>query len=144
LGFLESGERRDVRTRLTFIVASVAAIAVLLIGGTAAVATQSDDADSQEERVTGAAADQARAAGLKQAGGGSVVEMERDPEGQRVYKVEVQKPDGSTVDVNLNGSFDVVAEPEDNDANEADDQDDNDDNEPDDRDDRNEAADQDD
>jgi hypothetical protein len=133
-----------VRRRLTFIVASVAAIAVLLIGGTAAFATRSDDADSQEERVTGAAADQARAAGLKQAGGGSVVEMERDPEGQRVYKVEVQKADGSTVDVNLNGSFEVVAEPEDNDANEADEQDDKDDNEPDDQDDKNEKADQDD
>ena len=107
------------RRRLTFIVASVAAVALLLIGGTAAVAMQSDDADSQEERVTGAAADQARAAGLKRAGGGSVVEMERDPEGQRVYKVEVQKPDGSTVDVNLNGSFEVVAEPEDNEADDA-------------------------
>jgi uncharacterized membrane protein YkoI len=123
-----------VRKRLTFIVASVAAIAVLLVGGTAAVATQTDDADSQEERVTGEAADQARAAALREAGGGSVVEMERDPEGQRIYKVEVQRANGTTVDVNLNGSFDVVAEADD-DANEANERDDNDDNEPDDRDD---------
>jgi uncharacterized membrane protein YkoI len=120
-----------VRKRLTFIVASVAAIAVLLVGGTAAVATQTDDADSQEERVTGEAADQARAAALREAGGGSVVEMERDPEGQRIYKVEVQRANGTTVDVNLNGSFDVVAEADD-DANEANERDDN---EPDDRDD---------
>lgn len=114
--------------------ASVAAIAVLLIGGTAAVATQADDADSAEERVTGAAADQARAAGLKEAGGGTVVEMERDPEGQRIYKVEVQRANGTTVDVNLNGSFEVVPEADD-DANEPNEPDDNDDNEPDDRDD---------
>jgi hypothetical protein len=123
-----------VRKRLTFIVASVAAIAVLLVGGTAAVATQTDDADSQEERVTGEAADQARAAALREAGGGSVVEMERDPEGQRIYKVEVRRANGTIVDVNLNGSFDVVAEADD-DANEANERDDNDDNEPDDRDD---------
>jgi hypothetical protein len=57
--------------------------------------------------------------------------MERDPEGQRIYKVEVQRANGTTVDVNLNGSFDVVAEADD-DANEANERDDN---EPDDRDD---------
>lgn len=132
------------RKRSTFIVASVAAIAVLLVGGTAAVATQTDDADDAQERVTGAAVDQARAAGLKEAGGGTVVEMERDPEGQRVYKVEVRKSTGSTVDVNLNGSFEVVPEADDdaNEPNEPDDNDDNDDNEPDDNDDGNEAADQ--
>lgn len=129
------------RKRLTFVVASVAAIAVLLVGGTAAVATQTDDADDAQERVTGAAVDQARAAGLKEAGGGTVVEMERDPEGQRVYKVEVRKSTGSTVDVNLNGSFEVVPEADD-DANEPNEPDDNDDNEPDDNDDGNEAADQ--
>lgn len=143
MGSRESGERRHVRKRLTFIVASVAAIAVLLVGGTAAVVTQDDDADDAQERVTGAAADQARAAGLKEAGGGTVVELERDPEGQRVYKVEVRKSSGSTVDVNLNGSFEVVPEADD-DANEPNEPDDNDDNEPDDNDDRNEAADQDD
>jgi peptidase YpeB-like protein len=123
-----------VRRRLTFIVASVAAVAVLLAGGTAAVATQTDDADSEQERVTGAAGDQARAAGLKEAGGGTVVEMERDPEGQRIYKVEVRRANGTTVDVNLNSSFEVVPEAED-DANEANERDDNDDNEPNDRDD---------
>lgn len=128
--------------RLTFIVASVAAIAVLLIGGTAAVATQGDDAD--EQPVTGEAADQARAAALKQAGGGSVVEMERDPEGQRIYKVEIRKQDGSIVDVNLNRSFEVVPESEADDANEPNDRDDTGENEAEDQDDRNEAADQDD
>jgi hypothetical protein len=126
-----------VRRRLTFIVASVAALAVLVAGGTAAVATQTDDADSAQERVTGAAADQARAAGLKEAGGGSVVELERDPEGQRVYKVEVRKANGTTVEVNLNGSFEVVAEQED--ADEANEQDAG---EPDDRDDAGEADEQ--
>jgi hypothetical protein len=139
-----------VRRRLTFTVASVAAVAVLVGGGTAAVATQGDDADDAQERVTGAAVDQARAAGLKEAGGGSVVEMERDPEGQRVYKVEVRRANGTAVEVNLNGSFEVVAEPEDADEpNEQDDNDANEANEPDDQDDKNdndanEAADQDD
>lgn len=137
------------RRRLTFIVASVAAIAVLLIGGTAAVATQRDDADSNQERVTGTAAEQAKAAGLKEAGGGSVVGLERDPEGQRVYKVEVRKANGTTVEVDLNRSFEVVAAAEDaNEANEANEPEDNDDNGQDDTNENeaneNEAADQDD
>lgn len=125
------------RKRLTFIVASVAAVLVLVAGGTAAVASQTDDADDAQERVTGNAADQARAAGVKQAGGGTVVEVERDPEGQRVYKVEVRKADGSVVDVNLNRSFEAVAEP--GEADEANERDDNDDNEADDQDDANDA-----
>jgi uncharacterized membrane protein YkoI len=127
---------------LTFIVASVAAIVVLLTLGTAAVVTQRDDDDSAQERVTGAAVEKVRAAGLREAGGGTVVEMERDPEGPRVYKVEVRRANGTTVEVNLNGSFEVVAVPED--ADEPNEPDDNDDNEPDDQDDRNEANDQDD
>jgi uncharacterized membrane protein YkoI len=96
-----------VRRRLTFIVATVAALAILAVGGVAvAGATQGDD---DEQPFTGQVAEQAKAAALKEAGGGSVIEMERDVEDGRTYQVEVRKADGTTVDIDLDGDFKVVA-----------------------------------
>jgi hypothetical protein len=96
-----------VRRRLTFIVATVAALAVLAFGGVAiAGATQGDD---DEQPLSGQVAEDAKAAALKEAGGGSVTEMERDVEDGRTYQVEVKKADGTTVDVDLDASFNVVA-----------------------------------
>jgi uncharacterized membrane protein YkoI len=110
-----------VRRRVMFIVAGIAALAAFALGGAAlAGATQGgDDAEEGETTLTGQAAEQARAAALKETGGGTVRELERDPEGGRVYEVEVKKPDGSVVDLDLDGSFKVVAVDEDADeANE--------------------------
>lgn len=95
------------RRRLTFIVATVAALAVLAFGGVAiAGATQGDD---DEQPLSGQVAEDAKAAALKETGGGSVTEMERDVEDGRIYQVEVKKADGTTVDVDLDSSFKVVA-----------------------------------
>jgi hypothetical protein len=144
-----------VRRRLIFIVATVAALAILAFGGVAiAGATQGDE---DEQPLSGQVAEDAKAAALKEAGGGSVTETERDVEDGRTYQVEVRKADGTTVDVDLDASFKVVAVDSDKpgqdeeaqderDApgeNQRDDQDGNepDDNEPDDK---NEQADQDD
>lgn len=103
--------------------------------------------------MSGQVAEQTKNAAVKEAGGGSIVEMERDAEEGRTYKVEVRKADGTVVDVELNSAFKVVAaESERDEANERDDQEDNDRNEANERDDqddrgdddRNEQADQDD
>lgn len=102
------------RRRLTLIVAGVAALAVLALGGAAiAGATQGDD--EGEQTLSGPAAERASAAALRATGGGSVTEVERDPEGGRLYEVEVKKADGSTVDVELDSSFKVVGEDRDKD-----------------------------
>jgi uncharacterized membrane protein YkoI len=100
-----------VRRRLTFIVATVAALTVLAFGGVAvAGATQGDDNGADNEQpLSGQVAEDAKAAALKEAGGGSVTEMERDVEDGRVYQVEVKKADGTTVDIDLDGAFKVVA-----------------------------------
>jgi hypothetical protein len=139
-----------VRRRLTFLVATVVALAVLAFGGVAiAGATQGDD---EEQTLSGQAAEDAKAAALKETGGGSVTEMERDVEDGRTYQVEVKKADGTTVDVDLDASFKVVAVDSDKpgqneeaqderDAPGENQQDDRDGNEPDDK---NEQADQDD
>ena len=114
------------RKRLTLIVAGVAALAVLALGGAAiAGATQGDEGDDAEQTLTGAAAERAKTAALKATGGGSVTELERDPEGGRTYEVEVKKPNGATVDIDLDSAFKVVAVDEDADeANERSDSDD--------------------
>jgi Peptidase propeptide and YPEB domain len=105
-----------VRRRLMFIVAGVGALAAFALGGAAlAGATQGSEEDADEPTPTGQAAEQAKAAALKETGGGSVTELERDPEEGRVYEVEVKKPDGSVVDIDLDGSFKVVAVDEDTD-----------------------------
>jgi hypothetical protein len=118
-------------------VVTFAALAVLVFGGVAiAGATQWDD----DQPLSGQVAEQARNAGVKAAGGGSIVETERDVEDGRTYKVEVRKAGGTVVDVDLNSAFKVVAvESEREDVNERDDLDDRGD-----RDDANEREDRDD
>ncbi|MCP9487493.1 MAG: hypothetical protein MSC30_16720 [Gaiellaceae bacterium MAG52_C11] len=75
------------------------------------------DTDSvQDENGTGddtlpasPAADKAIAAALEAAGGGKANAVERDGEKGATYEVEVTKPDGSTVDVRLDGNYGVVS-----------------------------------
>jgi uncharacterized membrane protein YkoI len=121
------------RRRVTFIVAGVAALAAFALGGAAiAAATQGDEGDEREQSLSGRVAERAQAAALRATGGGSVTEMERDVEDGRTYQVEVRKPDGSTVDVDLDSSFRVVETDVDGpeaSENERDDQDDRDTNE---------------
>jgi uncharacterized membrane protein YkoI len=121
------------RRRVTFIVAGVAALAAFALGGAAiAAATQGDEGDEGEQSLSGRVAERAQAAALRETGGGSVTEMVRDVEDGKTYQVEIRKPDGSTVDVDLDSSFKVVETDVDGpeaDANEEDDQDDADTNE---------------
>ena len=70
-----------------------------------------------EEQVTGPSADKAKAAALDAVGGGTVLEVERqDGDGSGVYEVEVQRPDGSQVEVHVSGQFDSVGTAADDDS----------------------------
>jgi hypothetical protein len=93
------------RLRL-LIAASVALTAVGLTVGGIAMAQGAAGSDDRDERLSGAAAERAGTAALEAVGAGKVTGVERDSD--NAYEVEVTRPDGSTVDVELNGSFRVV------------------------------------
>jgi uncharacterized membrane protein YkoI len=107
-------------------VAIAAVIGALAVGGAGiAYAVGGDD----DEQVTGPDADRAAAAAVDAVGGGTVTEVEhQDSDGAGVYEVEVQRPDGSQLEVHIGGDFqplDTVADDDsgsgDDDAGEADD-----------------------
>jgi hypothetical protein len=94
------------RRRMTLIGAGVVGVVALALGGAAiANATMGDDGPA----LTGTTLQRASAAAVKAAGGGRVTETEHDSEGGATYEVEVRKPDGSEVEVLLDGSFNVVS-----------------------------------
>ncbi len=61
------------------------------------------------EQATGATADDAAKAALAEVGGGQVLEVEHADDGESGYEVEVERTDGSYVEVNLDNSLDVVS-----------------------------------
>jgi hypothetical protein len=88
------------------LVVAGAALAVLAIGGVgAAMALGNGGGDSS---VSGHIAHKAIAAALEATGGVKANGVERDDENGAAYEVEVQKRDGSTVDVRLDSSDRVV------------------------------------
>lgn len=91
-------------SKRTAIVAGVAAIVVAGTAGGVAVATD-DDGDVN---VTGPDARAATEAALDATGGGTANSVERDSENGATWEVEVTKDDGTTVDVRLDESYDVV------------------------------------
>jgi hypothetical protein len=95
---------RGMRKRWWIATAGAAAAAALAAGGVAVAQGISDD----DQPVTGADADRATAAALTAAGGGRANSVEYDTEDGATYEVEVTRPDGTTVDVRLDGAFKVV------------------------------------
>src|SRR4029450_2413110 len=90
------------RKRVTIVVASIAVLLAPPLGGAAiANARQGDDG----AKLTGTTLSRASAAALKATGGGQVNQTEYDSEQGATYEVEVTKPDGSTLDVRLDGAF---------------------------------------
>lgn len=80
--------------------AAVAALAAAGVGIAQATGGGSD------EKVTGPVAEQAATAAIDAAGGGTVLEVEReDGDGGGVYEVEVRRADGSEVEVQLDAQF---------------------------------------
>ena len=108
------------RKRMITIAAGVAALVALGLGG-AAIAGAAGAFDDESASIGGPAAQQARDAALRATGGGAAGSVERDSEQGATYEVEVRKPDGSTVDVRLDGSFGVLTVDGDSETNDADD-----------------------
>ncbi len=99
--------------RIAIIVAAIAVLAATGAGIAKAVGV------GDGEQTTGPAAEQAKAAALKAAGGGTVLEVEgQDGDGGGVYEVEVRRVDGSQVEVHLNAAFEPVGEQADDDKGE--------------------------
>jgi hypothetical protein len=95
---------RSVLKRLAGVVAGVV---VLALGG--AVIAGATGAFGDDAQLKGHQADRAKVAALKLTGGGHANAVERDSEKGAVYEVEVTRPDGSTVDVRLDGKLRLVA-----------------------------------
>ena len=108
------------RKRLIVIVAGIAAAAALVLGGAAIAGSQGVGPFGDDEAsLTGPAADSARAAALRITGGGTTNAVERDSEHGATYEVEVTKPNGKTVDVYLDASYNLVAVEGDSEENES-------------------------
>jgi uncharacterized membrane protein YkoI len=102
-----------VKTR-TKIIISGAAIVTLTAAGTG-VALSSDDDDGTEMPITGVELEKASDAAFAFTGGGTVTETEAGDE-ESYYEVEVRRPDGSSVDVQLDEQFNVVDAASDDDS----------------------------
>jgi uncharacterized membrane protein YkoI len=84
---------------------TLAAAGALAAGGTAVAAGGDDDAT--DKPISGSALEKAKAAALA-AEPGRVTETETGDE-ESYYEVEVTRPDGSQVDVQLDRNFNVVS-----------------------------------
>jgi uncharacterized membrane protein YkoI len=90
--------------RRTRTLAIALAAGVLAVAGGAGIAQAVSGSD--DEPVTGPAAERAADAALAAAGGGTVREVERqDGDGAGVYEVEVRREDGSEVEIHLDAQF---------------------------------------
>ncbi|KQW43948.1 hypothetical protein ASC77_21375 [Nocardioides sp. Root1257] len=95
------------RKRTIIAAAGLAAVAATTAGGVA-VATGGEDDGPASHNFTQEQADAATKAALEATGGGQANSVETDSENGATYEVEVTKPDGTTVDVRLDGSYHVV------------------------------------
>ena len=95
------------RKRTAALTAGGAVVAAVALGG-GAVASNGAGGEG-DENVTGVQADRARAAALDATNGGRVDEVEREDEHGAVWKVEVIKANGDSVEVRLDGGYHVVA-----------------------------------
>jgi uncharacterized membrane protein YkoI len=102
------------KDKLKGVAIAMAVLAALAVGGVAiAGATGGDDEDDQA--ITGSALKKASSAALDHTNGGKVTGTEVGDE-ESYYEVEVTRPDGSQVDVQLDHSFDVVGSEGDDDG----------------------------
>jgi uncharacterized membrane protein YkoI len=89
------------------IIISIAAAGVLAAGGAAIAGAAGGDDDATERAITGDALERAKAAALADTPG-RVTGTEAGDE-ESYYEVEVTRPDGSQVDVQLDRDFRVVS-----------------------------------
>lgn len=92
-------------------------VALVIVLGAVAAGFAIAGGSGDEQPVNAAAADRATAAALESVPGGKVLEVETGDDGA-AYGVEIRKPDGSVVEIELDASFDVIGEEADDDAGE--------------------------
>ena len=85
------------------------AVVIVLAASGAGAALAIGGGEAGDGGASGPAADQAVAAALKIAGGGTANAVERDSEQGATWEVEVTKPDGTTVDIRLGATYGRVA-----------------------------------
>jgi uncharacterized membrane protein YkoI len=86
---------------------TITAIGALAAAGGTAIAAGGADDDATDKPISGSALDKAKAAALADTPG-RVTETEVGDE-ESYYEVEVTRPDGSQVDVQLDRDFNVVS-----------------------------------
>jgi hypothetical protein len=107
---------RSMNRRFLKITVGIGAALLLALGG-AAIAKATGALDDGDASISGPAAERAKAAALAITGGGAANAVERDSEDGATYEVEVTRKDGTTVDVRLDESFDLVVIEGDSEAN---------------------------
>ena len=105
------------RTRRRIAIVGAVVLAAAAISGGYALAGGSGD----EQPLTGSTKEDAVDAALAQTGGGTVLETEVGDDGA-AYEVEVRRPDGTTVEVELGPDFSVLSSEADDDGAEGDDE----------------------
>lgn len=93
--------------RRRIILAVVAALVVLAIVGAVAKIAKGD------ESVSGPGADRAREAAIAFVDGGRVKSVEFEEKGNAPWEVEVERPDGKTVELLIGPDYDVLVVEED-------------------------------
>ena len=88
------------------VAAGAVALGAAIVGGGVAVAGGGDEPGSGN--VSTQQGDRATKAALHATGGGTANSVERDSENGATWEVEVTKPNGVTVDVRLDGQYQVV------------------------------------
>lgn len=102
----------NVNRRVIVIAAAAAALAAGGVGIAYAVG-----GGSEEQVPPGPDAEKAQAAALDQVGGGIVTEIEyQEDGGAGLYEVEVQRADGSQVEVHVSGAYESVGTAADDDS----------------------------
>jgi hypothetical protein len=94
-----------------FVLLAVALLAGLAVTTGVAAPNVGDD----DTPLSGSTLDQASAAALKHTGEGKVVDSEVGDDGA-AYGIEIQLADGRQVEVNLDGSFNVTGQENDDDS----------------------------
>jgi len=96
--------------RKKLILGAVIGVAVLGVGAGVGIAASGDD-----QPLTGSAEERATAAALDHVGEGTVVETEVG-DGGAAYEVEIEKEDGTQVEVQLDENFNVTGSEGDDDG----------------------------
>ena len=98
-------------SRKLLVIVAIALVVAAVSGGIAIAAGVGDS----DKPLTGASLQKATAAALAHTGGGTVVESEVGDDGA-AYDVEVRRPDGKIVEVELNSSYGVIGSDTDDDG----------------------------